>query len=72
MPHDPWFWIFFGWVIFSGLVSGMPEPDSKDGKGYRWMYSSLHAIAANFKTAWNAAPSTKLPAGPVDPDAGKV
>ena len=68
MTHDPWFWILVVWLVFSGFVSGMPEPDAKDGKGYRWAYGSLHAIAANFKTAWQTARNGNGH-GPVDPRA---
>jgi hypothetical protein len=38
--------------IFSAIVSGMPEPEATDGKGYRWLYSTLHSIAGNLKTAF--------------------
>jgi hypothetical protein len=47
------------------IISGMPEPDSSSGKGYRWAYSSLHIIAANFgkvKAQWSNGGN---PLGPV-------
>lgn len=42
------FWIGIGvlWA-FSALVGGMPQPDTASGKGYRWLYGSLHLFAAN-------------------------
>lgn len=42
------FWVGIGslWA-FSAFVSGMPAPDDKSGKGYRWLYGSLHVFAAN-------------------------
>jgi hypothetical protein len=42
------FWLGVGAVwAFSAFVSGMPAPDDKSGKGYKWLYSSLHLLAAN-------------------------
>jgi hypothetical protein len=68
MAHNPWFWLFIGWFLFSSVVGTMPAPDEKDGKGYRWAYAALHSIAANFKTAYGAFRNGNgLPAGPIDP-----
>lgn len=36
-----------GLWIFSAFVGGMPAPDQTSGKGYRWIYGSLHLLSAN-------------------------
>ena len=35
------------YFAFSAIVSGMPEPTSASGVGYRWAYSSLHVLAGD-------------------------
>jgi hypothetical protein len=45
--HDPWFWIFVGWWLFSALVTGMPEPVTDSSFWYVWVYRSFHMIAAS-------------------------
>lgn len=42
------FWVGIGSLwLFSAVAGGMPAPDSTTGKGYQWLYSSLHLLAAN-------------------------
>lgn len=48
--HSFWSGVALVWV-YSAFVSGMPAPDDKDGKGYRWLYNSLHSLAGNITTA---------------------
>jgi hypothetical protein len=33
--------------LFSAVVSGMPAPVAASGLGYRWAYSTLHALAGD-------------------------
>lgn len=42
---DPWFWAVIAYMIFSAIVSGMPEPEKTDSKGYVWLYRSAHLLA---------------------------
>lgn len=46
--HAHPFWLGVGalWAV-SAIVGGMPAPDEKSGKAYRWAYGSLHLFAAN-------------------------
>jgi hypothetical protein len=47
--------ILFGVIVmyaFSAIVDGMPAVVPTDGKGYRWLYSSLHSFAGNIFTAF--------------------
>jgi hypothetical protein len=44
--HMFWLGVVSLWA-FSAIVGGMPEPDTTSGKGYRWLYGSLHLFAAN-------------------------
>lgn len=37
-----------GWVA-SAFVQALPDPDSKDGKIYRFWYKFFHTLAANIK-----------------------
>lgn len=59
-----------GLWVFSAIVSGMPAPDQSSGKGYRWLYGTFHALAANLdKIAGGVnppviAPVEKLGANP--------
>ena len=46
--HSYWFGIASLW-LFSAAISNMPEPDSSSSKGYRWLYGTLHSLAANFQ-----------------------
>jgi len=46
VAHSFWFGVGALWAV-SAFVGGMPEPDAASGKGYRWLYSSLHLISAN-------------------------
>jgi hypothetical protein len=42
------FWVGVGALwFFSAFVGGMPAPDAASGKGYRWLYGSVHLFAAN-------------------------
>lgn len=36
-----------GYALFSSMISGMPSPDDKSGKGYVWLFNTLHLLAAN-------------------------
>jgi hypothetical protein len=66
---NPWFW-FGVYYVFSALVSGMPAPDDKSGKGYKWAYASFHMLAANAKTVFEAVRNgSGKPPGPADPRA---
>lgn len=49
----------------SALISGMPAPASTDGKGYRWLYSTLHIFAGNFGTIAAQWKNGGNPFGPV-------
>lgn len=44
--HAFWFGVVGLWA-FSAIVGGMPAPDNSSGKAYRWLYGSLHLLAAN-------------------------
>ena len=39
---------FAAYFIFSAFVSGMPAPEAKDGRGYTWLYNSLHKLSGDF------------------------
>jgi len=45
--HNP-IEVLSAYYFASALISGMPAPVSTDGKGYRWLYSTLHIFAGNF------------------------
>ena len=51
--RNPWM-LFGAYYVFNAIVSGMPAPGEKDGKGYRWAYTSLHVLAGNAKTVFLA------------------
>ncbi len=35
------------YYVFSSVVSALPSPDEKDGKGYRFLFAVMHAFAGN-------------------------
>jgi hypothetical protein len=43
--------IVLSYWVFSAIVGGMPEPEKRDGRGYCWLYKSLHILAGNMTTA---------------------
>ena len=45
--HNPWFYIFIAWYVFSALVTGMPEPTVDSSPWYIWAYRSFHILAAS-------------------------
>jgi hypothetical protein len=49
--HFFWSGVVAFW-IFSAFIDGMPPVCATDGKGYRWLYSSLHSLAGNIFTAF--------------------
>ena len=44
-------WLVIAYYIFMSVVSGMPTPTEKDGKGYVWLFGTLHALSANLNRA---------------------
>ena len=44
--HGVWVGIAGMW-LFSALSGGMPDPTPQSGVAYRWIYGSLHILAAN-------------------------
>lgn len=36
-----------GYWIFSSMVSALPSPDDKSGKGYKFLFAFAHGLAAN-------------------------
>jgi hypothetical protein len=52
------------YMLFSALVSGMPEPTPNSSIGYLWAYRSLHTLAFNIGTAVRSK-IPELPAGTI-------
>ena len=51
--HPAVFTIAAYW-IFSALVGGMPAPTTTSNAGYQWAYASLHILAGNLVSAFQA------------------
>lgn len=45
--HNSWFWIAVGLAVFSAIASSMPAPTDKSSIAYKWLYGTLHMLAAN-------------------------
>lgn len=45
--RNPWFWVCIGQWLFSGFVSGMPEPEEDSSFFYVWAYRSFHILSAS-------------------------
>lgn len=45
--------------MLSAAVSNMPEPDATSGKGYRWLYGTLHMLVGNLGNVITAAKGGK-------------
>lgn len=43
--HNPWFDIFWGYILFCVIVSGLPEPNGTAGFFYKWLWNSSRAAA---------------------------
>jgi hypothetical protein len=64
--HNPMA-VLAAYYVASAAISGMPQPDQGSSKGYRWFYTTLHLLAANFSqiaTQWRNGGN---PMGPVAP-----
>lgn len=62
--HNP-FAVLAAYYFASAIISGMPAPSATDGKGYRWLYSTLHLFAANFGNIAAQWKNGGNPLGPV-------
>jgi hypothetical protein len=69
--HNP-IAVLGAYYFASALISGMPAPVSTDGKGYRWLYSTLHIFAANFDNISKQWKNGGNPFGPVVVDQAKA
>jgi len=49
------------YYFFSAFVSGMPDPDSTSGKGYMWMFKSLHILSGDLASGL----ASKIPQVPI-------
>lgn len=45
--HNPWFWIFVGWKLFSAATAGLVEPDENSSNKYIWLYRTCHILTDN-------------------------
>lgn len=49
-------WILIVAYVFSSIVSGMPQPAADAGRGYRWLYATMHLLAGNIGNVVKGTP----------------
>lgn len=69
--HNP-IAVLGAYYFANALISGMPAPAATDGKGYRWLYSTLHIFAGNFGNIAAQWKNGGNPFGPVVADQAKA